>query len=150
MQKYSRETQVGVFVLIGLACVAYLTLKLGKLDLFGADAYTLTAKFTSVTGLRPGADVEISGVPIGKVTSITLDEKQYLAVVAMSLPKSIQLSDDVIASVKTSGLIGDKYIRLSPGGSEDMLGDGGAITETESAVDLEALISKYIFGDVNK
>lgn len=148
MQKYAKETSVGVFVLLGLLCVGYLTIKLGNIELVDSNSYTVSAKFTSVAGLRPGAAVEIAGVPVGQVEDITLDREFGVAIVSMSVARDIILGDDVIASVKTSGLIGDKYIKLTLGGSPDELSDGDEITETESAVDLEALISKYVFGSV--
>ncbi len=148
MKKYSKETSVGVFVLICLLCVGYLTVKLGKMEVLGDNTYTLFARFSSVAGLRSGAEVEIAGVPVGKVASISLDNEEALARVVLAIRKDIQLSDDVIASVKTSGLIGDKYIKLTPGGSLDILEPGDEITETESAVDIEELISKYVFGGV--
>jgi len=148
MQKYTKETAVGVFVFIGLLCVAYLTLKLGRMEIMGTDSYQVSARFSSVTGLSKGADVEMAGVRVGKVAAIDLDQSLGVAVVVLSIDKKVSLTDDVIASVKTSGLIGDKYIKLSPGGSPDTLAEGGVITETESAVDLEELISKYVFGKV--
>ena len=150
MKKGSIETAVGIFVIIGLLCVGYLTIKLGKMDLFGKEIYHVYAKFQSVSGLKPGAYVEMAGVQIGQVDSITLDKKTQAAVVKMKINKDFELSDDVIASVSTTGLIGDKYIKLSPGGSKKMLQSGDMITETESAVDLEALIGKYVFGGVKK
>ncbi|GFM37433.1 outer membrane lipid asymmetry maintenance protein MlaD [Desulfovibrio psychrotolerans] len=148
MKKYSKETSVGVFVLICLLCVGYLTVKLGKMEVLGDNTYPLFARFSSVAGLRSGAEVEIAGVPVGKVASISLDNEEALARVVLAIRKDIQLSEDVIASVKTSGLIGDKYIKLTPGGSLDILEPGDEITETESAVDIEELISKYVFGGV--
>ena len=147
MKKYSLEFSVGVFVLIGLVCLGYMTIKLGKMEVFDNNGYIVKARFASITGLKVGASVEISGVPVGKVTVINLD-KDYYAQVSLQLDKNVKLSDDSIASVKTSGLIGDKYISLSRGASTTMLADGGEITETESAVDIEALISKYVFGGV--
>ena len=147
MKKYSLEFSVGIFVLVGLLCLAYMTIKLGKMEVFANDGYTLSARFASITGLKVGASVEMAGVPVGKVTAIDLD-KDYYAQVSLQLQKGVQLGDDSIASVKTSGLIGDKYISLSRGASTAMLADGGEITETESAVDIEALISKYVFGGV--
>jgi phospholipid/cholesterol/gamma-HCH transport system substrate-binding protein len=147
MQKYSLEFSVGVFVLIGMACLGYLTVKLGKMELFGSEGYTLTARFSSVAGLKIGAGVEIAGVQVGKVAGVALDEA-YSAKVSMRMNKTVLLSDDSIAAVKTSGLIGDKYISISLGGSGAYLADGGEIEETQSAVDMEALISKYVFGGV--
>jgi phospholipid/cholesterol/gamma-HCH transport system substrate-binding protein len=147
MKKYSLEFSVGVFVLIGCICLAYLTVKLGKLEVLDSDGYAVTARFSSITGLKAGARVEIAGVPIGKVTGVALN-RDYAARVNLLINKGIELSEDCIASVKTSGLIGDKYVSISPGGSDSMLADGDEITETESAVDIEALISKYVFGGV--
>jgi phospholipid/cholesterol/gamma-HCH transport system substrate-binding protein len=114
---------------------------------WGGDRfYPVSARFQSVSGLIAGARVELAGVRVGKVDSIALDPKTQAAVVKLNIQKSVVLSDDVIASIKTAGLIGDKYLQLSPGGSDRMLKAGDMITETESAVDLEALISKYVFG----
>ena len=110
--------------------------------------YKRQASFTSVSGLRAGAEVEIAGVRVGRVKAIRLDGKTNRAVVELLLNKDVELTDDVIASVKTSGLIGDKYVSLEPGGSGAPLGNGGEITDTESAVDIESLISKYVFGKV--
>ena len=146
--KYSKETWVGIFVLAGILCVGYLTIKLGKMEFFGRDAYTVSARFANVSGLRSGADVEMAGVPVGKVATITLDPKKGAALVRFQIDNGVVLTDDVIASVKTSGLIGDKYVKLSQGGSPDVLKEGDFITETESAIDIEELVSKYAFGDV--
>lgn len=145
-----RQTAVGIFVLLGLVCVAYLTIKLGRMELFEQNGFALTARFNSVSGLRVGADVEMAGVPVGRVTAITLDSDpmRRQAIVHLMLDTDLKLSADTIASVKTSGLIGDKYVNLTPGGSEDILAAGDVIEETESAVDLESLIGKYAFGGV--
>ena len=148
MKKTSVELGVGIFVLIGLICVGYLTIQLGKMKLLGDDHYFLNARFLSVSGLKAGAQVEIAGVSVGQVDSISLDSKDNVAMVRLKIKKNVILSDDVIASVKTSGLIGDKFIKLSPGGSDDILEPGDTITDTESALDIEELISKYAFGDV--
>lgn len=110
--------------------------------------YPLYARFSSVSGLREGASIEMAGVWIGQVDSISLDEEEQVAVVKMKIREGITLTDDVIASVKTSGLIGGKYIELSPGGSDNILKAGDLIIETESAIDLEELVSKYVFGGV--
>ncbi|MFC1895952.1 outer membrane lipid asymmetry maintenance protein MlaD [Thermodesulfobacteriota bacterium] len=148
MKKGALETSVGAFVLIGLLCVGYLTIKLGNFEWFGDHYYSLQARFQSVTGLNAGADVEMSGVRVGQVESVSLDTERQVALVTLRIQKGVVLTDDVIASVKTSGLIGDKYVNLSPGGSDEVLQPGDMITETESAVDLEELISKYVFGGV--
>ena len=148
MKKGSMEAGVGIFVIIGLLCVGYLAVKLGKMQLFGENTYPVFAKFQSVSGLKSGAYVEMAGVQIGQVATISLDKKNKVAIVEMKIKNEFPLSDDVIASVATSGLIGDKYIKLSPGASERVLKPGDLITETESAVNLEELISKYVFGGV--
>ena len=142
----SREMTVGLFVLVGLLCIGWMTVKLGRMELLGNDGYTLTARFTSVAGLRTGADVEIAGVRVGRVASIGLEQGQ--ALVTLSMNKGVQLSRDTIASVKTSGLIGDKYVNLAPGGDTEMLQPNDTIEETESAMDIESLISKYALGGV--
>ena len=148
MGRSSLEMAVGVFVLAGLICVGYLTVRLGKMELFGDDYYSVNARFHSISGLKPDAAVEIAGVQVGQVGSIELDPDEQVAIVKIKIQKDVILTDDVIASVKTSGLIGDKYIKLSPGGSEIILKPGDTIIETESAIDLEELISKYVFGGV--
>ena len=144
------ETIVGVFVLVGILCLAYLSIKLGKMELIGGDTYRVRANFDSVSGLRSGASVEIAGVEVGRVDRIVLDPKQgYTANVSLLINSGIQLQDDVIASVRTRGIIGDKYVQLKPGGSDRLLKEGGRIRETESAIDFEGLISKYIHGNVD-
>lgn len=145
-----RKTAVGIFVLIGLLCVGYLTIRLGRMDLFSARGFDISARFDSASGLRTGADVELAGVPVGRVTAIRLDTDtmRSQAIVDMKLNENLHLSDDSMASIKTSGLIGDKYISLSRGGSETEIRRGGTITETESPMDIESLISKYAFGGV--
>lgn len=150
MKKPSTETSVGIFVLIGLACVAYITFRLGNLEILAEDSYYVNARFLSVAGLKPGASVDVAGVQIGTVDSIKLDTDEMVAVVQMKIKSSVPLSTDVIASIRTSGLIGDKYIKLEPGGMPDKLKNGDSIEETESAIDLESLISKYAFGDVDE
>ena len=141
-----RETAVGFFVLLGLLCVGYLTIKLGRMELLSDGGYRVVARFSSVSGLRVGADVEIAGVPVGKVASIELAKDASAAVVALRLQPQLRLSDDTIAAIKTSGLIGDKYVNLVPGGSPDMIGQGGEIHETQSVIDIESLIGKFAFG----
>jgi phospholipid/cholesterol/gamma-HCH transport system substrate-binding protein len=148
MKRASVEFSVGIFVLIGIICVGYLTIQLGDLTLFQKDYYPLTARFASIGGLKTGAPVEMAGVQIGRVNDIRLDPQDKVAVVDMEIRKEFTLYDDVIASVKTSGLIGDKFIKLSPGGAGFELEPGDRIIETESAIDLEELISKYVFGEV--
>jgi len=148
MKRAGLETVVGVFVLAGILCLAYLSVKLGKMELLGGDYYEISAEFNSVSGLKEGASVEIAGVDVGRVERIRLDPRAYQAKVILRINSGTKLSDDTIASVRTRGVIGDKFILLKPGGSETMLADGGRIRDTESAVDLEQLISEYIHGKV--
>jgi len=148
MKKYRMETIVGIFVIIGLLAVAYMTVKLGKVDLFGKNYYSLYAQFTSVSGLRVGSPVEILGIEVGRVEEMTIDSEKQIAVVELKIRKDIPVYNDAIASVKTSGLIGDKFIQIDPGGSGDILKPGGMITETTSPLDIEELIGKYVFGEV--
>jgi phospholipid/cholesterol/gamma-HCH transport system substrate-binding protein len=148
MQKKSIEMAVGIFMLIGIACVGYLTIQLGKMQWLGDNFYALDARFKSAAGLKTGSQVEIAGVQVGQVGSIQFDPKRQMALVQLKIQKNIVLTDDVIASVKTSGLIGDRYIKLTPGGSDLELKPGDQITDTESAIDFEDLISKYVFGKV--
>jgi phospholipid/cholesterol/gamma-HCH transport system substrate-binding protein len=148
MKRDTLEIWVGFFVFIGILCVGYLTIKLGRMEFFGKDHYIVNARFESVTGLKTGASIEIAGVQVGQVGQISLEPKSNVAMVQLKIRKDISLTDDVIASVKTSGLIGDKYIKLAPGGSDIPLNPGGLITETESSLDIEELISKYVFGHV--
>ncbi len=145
MKKLSVETAVGAFLIAGFASFAYLAVRLGDLPFFPSDTYTITAAFTNVSGLKKGADVVLAGVTVGKVTEITLDQKNYEAVVSMAIHNGIRLQDDAIASIKTAGIIGDKYVGLKPGASETILTDGGYIFDTESSIDIEELVSKYIF-----
>ena len=142
---YGKKTEisVGLFMILGMACLVYLSVNLGSVELFGSDAYTITARFGSIEGLEPGASVEIAGVPVGKVKQISLDEDN--ALVKMEIKKGTKISDDTIASIRTKGMIGDKFVKLSPGGSEDFLEDSDSLMDTESAISLEELISKYIF-----
>lgn len=145
MKKYNNELSVGIFVFFGLLCLAYLTVKLGNMEIFSNEGYTLTASFNSVSGLREGGSVEIAGVTVGKIVKITLEpDNDYRARVEMRINDNVNFGDDVIASIKTSGLIGDKYVNLSPGGSPDILEDGDEITETTPLFDLEGLIGKFI------
>lgn len=150
MKKYRIETIVGIFVFLGLLCIGYMTLKLGKVSFFGDDSYPLTAKFTSVTGLRNGNPVDIMGIEVGRVEKITMDQENQKAVVEMKIHKGIKIYDDAIASIKTEGLMGDQYVSIDPGGSGTLLGAKGTIIETQAPVDIIGLIGKYAFGDVKK
>ena len=143
-----KQSAVGIFVLIGLICLGYLTVKLGKMEILGSNTYTVEAQFSSVQGLRNGANVEISGVQVGRVSAIELDTETYTAKHSMKINNTVALSEDTMAAIKTSGLIGDKFVELTPGGSDELLAEGAYITDTEPPVDLIALISKYVFGSL--
>lgn len=146
MKRLNIETAVGVFLVMGFLCFAYLSVKLGEVNLFGNNTYLVKARFLSVSGLKEESVVEIAGVKVGKVSSIILDPEDYVAVVHLSINRNVKIQKDSIASIRTSGIIGDKFVDISPGGDEDYIKPGGEITETESAINLEELIGKYIFG----
>jgi phospholipid/cholesterol/gamma-HCH transport system substrate-binding protein len=150
MKQHSIETIVGIFVFLGLLCIGYMTVKLGKVSFLQGETYPLTAKFLSVTGLRTGNPVNMLGIEIGTVEKISMDQEIQKAVVMMKIKKGIMIYDDAIASIKTEGLMGDQYISIDPGGSGELLAAGGVITETQAPVDIIALISKYAFGDIKK
>jgi phospholipid/cholesterol/gamma-HCH transport system substrate-binding protein len=144
MNRLNIETAVGLFVLLGIACLAWLSVKLGKLDIVGGDYVPVHAEFTSVSGLKQGASVEIAGVEVGTVATITL--RDYQADVLLRIRRGIKLQEDTIASIRTRGLIGDKFVSLSPGASDRLIPPDGKIRETESAVDLEELLGEFIHG----
>jgi phospholipid/cholesterol/gamma-HCH transport system substrate-binding protein len=150
MRKYSKETTVGIFVVIGLIAIGYLTIKLGDVSFLGDNTYPLYARFSSVTGLRTGSAVNMFGLEIGKVGILTIDQDKQQAVAEFRISKGIKIYQDAIASIKTEGLIGDKFVSIDPGGSEAVLKPGAAIVDTQSPTDLMDLISKYAFGDVKK
>lgn len=139
---------VGIFLIIGFVALGWLALQLGEVPwLTGSRSYTLYGEFNNISGVKAGADVQIAGVKVGTVKELTLGE-QSVAIVAMQLNRSVLVPVDSIASVKSQGIIGDKFIQISLGGDEVVLKEGETITDTESAVDLESLISKFAFGKV--
>ncbi len=146
MKKLNMEMTVGLFALVGLICLGYLSVKLGKKEILGTDYYTVYADFSSISGLRENNEIEIAGVSIGNVGKIKLADG--MARVEMKVHKGFQLPDDSIISVKTRGLIGDKILNVSLGGSPTIVQPGDVMIETESVIDLENLISEYIFGKV--
>ena len=148
MKKYSKETVVGIFVVIGLVCIGYMTVKLGNVGFFGDNSYSLFAKFNTVTGLREGNPVIMLGLDVGKVEKFTMDQENQQVMVRFKINKGIEVYDDAIASIKTEGLIGDKYVAIDPGGGGDLLANGDSITDTNSPTDIMDLVSKYAFGDV--
>ena len=119
--------------------------KMGDLDLVSEESYDISARFTCISGLKEGATLELAGVNVGKVTKIELDAGEYEAVVHMDISKTVQLSEDSIASIRSSGIIGDKRIKLNPGGSDIYLESGDSIEETEASISIEELVSKYTF-----
>lgn len=142
------ETAVGIFIVIGLICVGYMTVKLGNVSLFGDKTYPIFARFSTVAGLRVGSAVEVYGIQIGSVTSLTVDYQNQMGVVGMKINKNTIIYDDAMATVKTAGLIGDKYVKIDPGGGGEPLKPKGMITQTSVPADIEDLIGKYAFGDV--
>ena len=146
MEKARLELIVGVFVLVGIVCLGYLSIKLGKLEVIGGDRYEVDAPFNSASGLKPGAAVEIAGVEVGRVKSIVLKDDQ--AIVRLAVQNGVKLYTDTFASIKTRGIIGEKFLSLSPGGGGEPLQAGGTIRDTESGLDLEELVSQYVHGNV--
>ena len=146
MRRSTLDLAVGVFVLLGIVALGWMSIKLGRLDILGKQGYAVTADFPSTGGLKVGASVEIAGVDIGRVETITLAD--YQARVRMVIRDGVKIQQDSIASIKTKGLIGEKYIRISPGGSDRSIPPNGRIKEVEPPVDLEELLSKYVFGKV--
>ena len=133
---------VGIFALAGIVALALLSLRLGRIELFPSKGYVLYANFDNISGLKVGDQVEIAGVQVGKVIAISL--KDYRAQVAMRLNDGVHVDTDAIASIKTSGIIGDKYVSISLGGGEHDLANGGVIRRTQSAFVLEDAIGQLI------
>ncbi|MBN2059724.1 MAG: outer membrane lipid asymmetry maintenance protein MlaD [Deltaproteobacteria bacterium] len=146
MKRIDLELSVGVFIIIGVLCLGYLSIRLAKTEVFGGQGYEIYAMFSDVGGLKKGASVVIAGIEVGRVKKISMED--YEAKVIMVLPEEIEIQEDAIASIKTKGLIGEKYLRITPGGSEKIITPGGRIRETLNAMDVEELISKYVFGTV--
>ncbi|MDX1519026.1 MAG: outer membrane lipid asymmetry maintenance protein MlaD [Gammaproteobacteria bacterium] len=151
MNTANKEFSVGLFMIAGLAAIAWLAISLGEIDLLNTNEYNVKARFVSASGLKEGAYVEAAGVRVGTVKSIEFDPENYLAIVTLSIDDTVKIPEDAIASIRTSGIIGDKFVKITPGGSDTLLGDGDEIFETEPSINLEELISKYIFesGDSN-
>ncbi len=146
MERTKVNVAVGLFLVIGILALGYLSIRLGRVSFLGSAGYLVSVDFPAVGGLKAGSSVEIAGVPIGRVESIGLVD--YQARVVLRLDRGVQIQEDSIASIKTKGLIGERYIRISPGGSEKIVPPNGRIREVEPPVDLEELLSKYIFGKV--
>ncbi len=140
------DVLVGVFVLVGLICLGYLAIRLGKIELFGSQGYVVFADFVSVAGIKLGDPVEIAGVRIGKVEGLTLADDR--ARLTLRVSDGVKLQEDVIASVRARGLIGDKFVLVTPGASDKIIAPGGKIRETDSPPDITDLIGKIVGGDI--
>jgi len=146
MKKISLELIVGLFIVIGTASILYLSVTVSGLSVFESDGYHLKAKFENSSGLKKGAVVEIAGVKIGQVESIALDAETQESLVWVKIQQGVEIQDDAVASIRTAGIIGDKFIKISTGGG-DPLENGDEIIETEPAISIEELISKYMFSN---
>jgi len=141
---------VGLFIISGMAALAYLSVTIAGVSGYAKNSYQLTARFDNSSGLKKGAFIEIAGVKVGKVTDIKLDKQNFESVATFTFENEISLSEDSIASIRTSGIIGDKFVKVSPGGSDDVLNSGDEILETESSISIEELVSKYMFNSDSK
>jgi len=144
MRRFDLEVAVGLFMIAGIVCLGYLSIKLGGMELLGQKGYELNLVFSNSGGLKQGSPVVIAGVDVGRVKEVRLDD--YQALVVIHLPEDVKIQEDAIASIKTKGLIGEKYVEIAPGGAEDFVGPGGKLRDTQPAIDMEALISKFVFG----
>lgn len=146
MKNNSIEMFVGLFMLIGFGAFVYLALQLGEVSfLTDNKTYVIEAEFDNVSGVKKGASVQVAGVVVGEVSAIKLGEDD-VALLSLKVDKAVELPTDSMASVKSQGIIGDKYIQLSPGGDEELFKPGELIRDTESSLDIESLISKFAFG----
>ena len=150
MKNTKLELSVGIFVLLGIAAIAYLTIQVGTGSVVGGNTYLLESRFTNTGGLHPGSSVMVAGVTVGRVEAVRIEPTDFSAIVTMRVLSGLQLPTDSMASIKTTGLIGDKFISLSPGADETSMKPGARITLTESAVDLESLFGRMAFGSVDK
>jgi phospholipid/cholesterol/gamma-HCH transport system substrate-binding protein len=146
MQNSRHDVWVGLFVLVGAAAVLFLALKAGNLLSLNFDeTYEVAARFDNIGGLKPRAAVKSAGVVVGRVESIGFDDKTYQARVVLQLEKKFSFPKDSSAKILTSGLLGEQYLGLEPGAAEKNLAAGDTITQTQSAVVLENLISQFLF-----
>ncbi len=150
MKNTKLELSVGLFVLLGIAAIIYLAIQVGTGSLLSGDTYLIESRFANTGGLHSGSSVLVSGVTVGRVEGIRIEPSDYSAIVTLRVLSGLRLPTDSMASIKTSGLIGDKYVALSPGADDTYMKSGARITMTESAVDLESLIGKMAFGAVDK
>jgi phospholipid/cholesterol/gamma-HCH transport system substrate-binding protein len=146
LNRAALDLWVGIFVALGIGAILFLALKVGNLISFAtAPGYRLEARFDNIGGLKPRAPVKAAGVVVGRVETITLDPTTYQAVVTLKIDQGYQFTADTIASILTSGLLGDVYIGFDPGGDTKMLADGGKVTKTQSGIVLEKLIGQFLF-----
>ena len=145
IEKQHTEILVGIFILIGIITITFLALRMGDFGLLNNTQYIIKAEFTSASGLKKGAHVEMAGVSVGKVKNIIFNPETYLAEVFIAIENNIKVPEDSTASIRTAGIIGDKFLKISPGGSEIIIEKNMSIVETEPSINLEELISKYIF-----
>ncbi len=144
----NKEFVVGLFIIAGFLAFAYASLQFGEFSPFAMTRYySIMAEFDNVSGLKEGATVELAGVQIGKVSRIVLNEDDR-AMVEMQVERQVRITDDALAAIRTQGIIGDKYVKIIQGGSDEILQEGDIISDTESAIDLEEMISQYMFGKV--
>jgi len=148
MKKFAKESWVGLFMTVGLLCVVYLAVRLGDVSLWGQDSYTLQAGFSGISSLRPGNPVTMMGIDIGQVTAVRIDQEKGQAVVRFRVDNAIRVYSDAIASIKTRGLLGERYLAIDAGGGGTPLKPGDTIWDTEAPVDLTEMIGKYAFGTV--
>jgi phospholipid/cholesterol/gamma-HCH transport system substrate-binding protein len=146
MRRFDIELTVGLFLIAGILCLGYLSIKLGKMEVLGSEGYEIYGFFGNSGGLKNGSSISIAGVEVGRVKVVVLEN--YQAKVVMSLDRSVKIQEDAIAAIKTRGLIGEKFVEITPGASEKILGPGGRLRETLPAVDFEQLISSYVFGKI--
>lgn len=145
MSKLNIQLITGIFVIIAILCFTYAAVNIGGARFTEQPGYTVHARFTNISGLQIGAIVEAAGVRIGIVNGIDFDAEAYEAIVSMRINADIPVQEDAIAAIRTQGIIGEKFVKIIPGGFEELLEDGDEIYETESSVSLEELVSKYIF-----
>jgi len=150
MKNTKLELSVGLFVVLGIAAIIYLTIQVGTGSMLSGDTYLIESRFANAGGLHSGSTVLLAGVTVGRVEGIRMESADYSAIVTLRVLSTLRLPTASMASIKTTGLIGDKFVSLSPGADDTYLEPGSRITLTESAVDLESLIGKMAFGSVEK
>ena len=150
MNQKRTEFAVGLFILVGILAILYLAVQIGSSRILGSDSMVVEARFSNIGGLNEGSNIMIAGVKVGVVGNIRLDTESLVAMVELKLKNDLVIYDDAIASIKTNGLIGDKYVALDPGGGGLELEEGEPIVDTESALDIESLISRFAFGSLEE